>query len=223
MSRGRIAAAAAVPFVSAVSAVAAVWFVVTPWSVPVWPLLAFVPVPLVVWWLSAGASRLTIAALAVVVVAVVVSTVGLTSSQRLGTARYGSTLDELEVIAVASLTNLPTSSEGCGPPPPVDYWVLGIPARVCVVAFELGITGTPVAVGASPNDDRGVGTSDNEVRQVRFDWDVGGGVPARQLVFEGGVAQPVADRCVRRLDGRWWAWQMVSGGCPRGFVSSTSG
>ena len=197
------------------------WWVATPWSSPVWPLLTFVPVPLAVWWLATGVRRVTAVLLVVVIIVVVVGTVTVVSSALPGSVRYGATLDGLEVLAAATLENLSPPAEGCGAAPPADYGVLGTPERVCVVVYRLGLGATPVATGPPPAGL--VARPANEVRQVRFDWGVVNGVPDRQLVFEGGVAQPVADRCVRLVRDPWWAWLVNDGGCPSGFVSSTSG
>jgi hypothetical protein len=206
--RGRVGTALGVTVAAAAVALALAWLVASPWDAAVWPLLAFVPVPAVVWWLVSGAP------VARMVVAV-------TASPRLGAARYGSALDRLEDAAVLLLADAGARSDRCGPPPPVDYGVLGVPDRVCVVVFRLGVQPVAEPVVAGGGGDTGDGRDDTEVRQVRFDWGLRAGVPARQLVFEGAVAQPVADRCVRYLQGRWWSWQLVAGGCPRGSVPSS--
>lgn len=207
------------------------WLVATPWSSPVWPLLAFVPVPAVVWWLCVGSSRRDALVLAVLVVGIVVGTVAVASSTLPGLARYGGVLDELEGVAVAALATSSSPTDVCGPPPSVDYGVLGTPDRVCVIVFRLGVEGVPASIvigagdvgSAGPGGDQGDGEVETDVRQVRFDWELERGVPGRQLVFEGGVAQPVADRCVRLVDGRWWAWQLAEEACPRGLVPSSGG
>lgn len=219
--RGRVGTALGVTVAAAAVALALAWLVASPWDAAVWPLLAFVPVPAVVWWLVSGApvARMVLAAAAVV--AVIVATVAVTASPRLGAARYGSALDRLEDAAVVLLADAGARSDRCGPPPPVDYGVLGVPDRVCVVVFRLGVQPVAEPVVAGGGGDTGDGRDDTEVRQVRFDWGLRAGVPARQLVFEGAVAQPVADRCVRYLQGRWWSWQLVAGGCPRGSVPSS--
>lgn len=206
-------------------ALVATWSVVTPWNLPVWPLLAFVPVPALVWWLSTGASAWVRAASVALVVAVVVGTVAVWASPLPGRLRYGATLDSLEQAAVVVLVDAATPSEACGPPPPLDYGVLGTPSEVCVVTYALGVV--TVALGGAPagddGDDQGDGSvTDDEVRQVRFDWtSSGSAVAARNLVFEGGVAQPPAGRCVRQVEDRWWAWTLAGDACPRGFAPSS--
>jgi len=213
----RVAGAAGVAIVGAVVALVATWSVSTPWDAPVWPLFAFVPVPALVWWLVADAPGRVRATAGVLVVAVVVGTVAVWASPLPGRLRFGSTLDALEQSAVVVLADAPTPSEACGPPPPLDYGVLGEPSGVCVVAYALGVA------TASTGDDRGDGTvTETEVRQVRFDWQsTPRGPLERSLVFEGGIAQPPAGRCVRQVDGRWWAWSLPDGGCPRGFTPSS--
>lgn len=225
-----VAGAVGIAVAGAAVALVATWSVVTPWVVPVWPLLAFVPVPALVWWLVADASVAVRVVAAVVVVAVVVGTVAVWASSAPGRLRYGDTLDTLEQSAVVVLADAPTPSEACGPPPPLDYGVLGTPSAVCVVTYALGVAtastgGTSAVDGDSAGDsgDQGDGTvSETEVRQVRFDWQTAPRGPIqRSLVFEGGVPQPPAGRCVRQVDGRWWAWTLPDGGCPRGFTPSS--
>ena len=210
------------------------WSVVTPWDVPVWPLLAFVPVPALAWWLAADAAPGVRVGALVAVVVVVVGTVALWASPWLGQLRFGNALDAMEQAAVVVLADAPPTSEACGSPPPLDYGVLGVPAEVCVVTYALGLTmaSSPASSPAADTGgssvvpaagDAGDGTlTDVDVRQVRFDWpgDVSA-LPDRSLVFEAGVAQPPAGRCVRQVDGRWWAWVLPSGGCARGFVPSS--
>jgi hypothetical protein len=214
--------------VAAVVALAATWSVITPWNAPVWPLLMFVPVPALVWWVTAGTGAGLRLGAAVVVVIVVVATVAVWASPLPGRLRFGGTLDELEQTAVVVLADSPSPAEACGPPPPLDYGVLGVPTEVCVVIYALGVAtvsmgGTPPGDGVDDADDQGDGSvTEREVRQVRFDWTPASSVVAtRSLVFEGGVAQPPAGRCVRQVDGRWWAWSLPDGGCPRGSVPSS--
>lgn len=215
--------------VAAVVALVAAWSVATPWDAPVWPLLAFVPVPALAWWLVADAARGVRVLAAVVVVGVVVGTVAVWASPLTGRLRFGDTLDALEQAAVVVLADAPTPTEACGPPPPLDYGVLGEPTATCVATYGLGVTtASTLGEGATGEptpvaDDQGDGSvSETEVRQVRFDWQtVPGGPVERSLVFEGGVAQPPAGRCVRQVEGRWWAWTLADGSCPRGFTPSS--
>lgn len=222
----RVAGAAGIALVAAVVALVATWSAVTPWVVPVWPLLAFVPVPALTWWLVADATAGVRAVAAVVVVAVVVGTVAVWASSAPGRLRYGGTLDSLEQSAAVVLADAPTPSEACGPPPPLDYGVLGTPSAVCVVTYALGVATASIGRSVEPATvvgDRGDGTvSETEVRQVRFDWQTAPRGPVeRSLVFEGGVPQPPAGRCVRQVEGRWWAWSLPDDGCPRGFTPSS--
>lgn len=230
-----------VALAGALVALVATWSVASPWDAPVWPLLAFVPVPAFVWWLTATRTPAVRFVSAVVVAVVVVGTVAVWASPVLGRLRYGDTLDRLEQAAVVVLADAPTPTEACGPPPPLDYGVLGVPDEVCVVTYTLGVVqasvggtarsavpmgGSAVEVAAGLNggdDDQGDGSvTETSVRQVRFDWRSGpSGVAARNLVFEGGVAQPPAGRCVRQVDDRWWAWSLSEGTCPRGSVPSS--
>ena len=226
---GRAVGAVGIALLGAVVALVATWSVVTPWNLPVWPLLAFVPVPALVWWLTADASMGWRIGAGVAVASVVVATVAVWASSAPGSLRYGASLDELEQAAVVVLVDAPTPTEACGPPPPLDYGVLGEPSEVCVVTYALGVatasTGGEPATGEPTLvvDDQGDGSvRETEVRQVRFDWTPSGSaVAARSLVFEGGVAQPPAGRCVRQVEGRWWAWSLPDGACPRGFAPSS--
>ena len=225
----RALGALGIALLGAAVALVATWSVVTPWNVPVWPLLAFVPVPALVWWLTADVSLRLRIGTGLVVASVVVATVAVWASPLPGSLRYGNSLNVLEQAAIVVLGDAPTPSEACGPPPPLDYGVLGEPSEVCVVTYALGVataatggepaTGEPTLVA----DDQGDGSvTETEVRQVRFDWtSPGSALPTRSLVFEGGVAQPPAGRCVRQVEGRWWAWSLPEGACPRGFAPSS--
>ena len=199
-----------IALLGAAVALVATWSVVTPWNLPVWPLLAFVPVPALVWWVIVGIPSRVRLVTAAAVALVVVATVAVWASPLPGGVRYGDTLDDLEEVAVAVLADAPTPTEACGSPPPMDYGVLGVPTEVCVVTYALGVVNA--AVGSVP---------ETEVRQVRFDWTAGSAVVARSLVFEGSVPQPPAGRCVRQVESRWWAWSLPDGGCPRGFAASS--
>lgn len=225
----RAVGAVGIALLGAAVALVVTWSVVTPWNLPVWPLLAFLPVPALAWWLTAGASMGWRIGAGVVVASVVVATVAVWASAVPGSLRYGGSLDSLEQAAVVVLDDAPTPTEACGPPPPLDYGVLGEPTEVCVVTYALGVstaasggkpaTGEPTLVA----DDQGDGAvSETEVRQVRYDWTPpGSALATRSLVFEGGVAQPPAGRCVRQVEGRWWAWSLADGACPRGFAPSS--
>lgn len=214
----RFAVAGGLALLGSVVALLATWSVATPWDAPVWPLLAFVPVPALVWWLCADlAARWRVVSVAAVAV-VVIATVAIWASPAPGRLRFGDTLGALEDAAVVVLADAPSPSEACGPPPPLDYGILGVPTEVCVVTYALGVATVSQPVGGT-----GVGTpAGTEVRQMRFDWRSPTSVLAvRSLVFEGGVAQPPAGRCVRQVERRWWAWSLTDGPCPRGFVPSS--
>lgn len=217
----RTAAAVGVAVAAAVVALVATWWIASPWDAPVWPLLAFVPVPALVWWLTADGPIGVRIGSSVVVVAVMVGTVAVWASALPGQLRFGGTLDALEGVAVTALADAPASAEACGPPPPLDYGVLGVPTEVCVVTYTLGVATASAGGGSVAATWAGAGVVDTgtAVRQVRFDWR---SPPAEQsLVFEGGVAQPPAGRCVRPVGTGWWAWTRPADDCPRGFVRSS--
>jgi len=211
------------------------WLEVTPWSEPLVALFVFVPVPISVWLLLDG-GRLDRRATAAVRVAVwvllalvVVGTVALAVSGTVGRLRFGSALDAMGTLAEQSLEGLGVPVQACGVAPPLDYGPLGQPSEVCVVTYDIGVAATQVAFNGEP----AMTGEPVQVRQVRFIWPDGGsgggsGVAGdgagqgHQLVFEAAVAQPPAGKCVRLVQGQWWAWTAEVAGCPRGFVPSST-
>ena len=232
-------AACAGAVVASVVALLWLWAASSPWNDPVAPLLVFAPVPVVAGWLvvRGGVDTAGRVVAAVVVAACMAATVAVSVSGVFAGARIAGPLDAMATAASGILDGAPVPAEGCGAPPVLDYGTLGEPTEVCVVTYDIQLTtGEPASIGAlrvaaavdQPASDA------QPVRQVRFVWaspggstggsagkSEGAGPERRELVYEGAVAQPPAGRCVRKLDGNWWAWTREAGGCPRAFSPSS--